>query len=65
MKMTVVMMIMMMMDLTVSGPTCKQLRGHVNGGSHYTAGHHGLWFAEAQVGDLCPVLLVQLEQSRH
>lgn len=43
-----------------SGRTGEQLRGHVDGGAHDTARHHGLWFTEAQVGDLRPVLLVQL-----
>lgn len=39
--------------------SCKELRGHVDGGSYDAAGHHGLWLTEAQVCDLGPVLLVQ------
>lgn len=50
--------------LSLTGPTCEQLGGHVDGGPHDAAGHHGLRFAEAQVGDLGPVPLVQLEQNR-
>lgn len=46
-----------------SGRTGKQLRGHVNGGPDDAARHHGLWFTEAQVSDLRPVLLVQLEKE--
>lgn len=46
---------------TVGECTCKQLWSHVNGCSNDTARHHGLWFTEAQVSDLCPVLFIQLE----
>ena len=40
--------------------TGEQLRGHVDGGPHDAARHHGLRLAEAQVCDLGPVLFVQL-----
>lgn len=44
--------------------TCKQLWSHVDGSSYYAARHHGFWFTEAQVGDLCPILFVQLEKAK-
>ena len=44
--------------------TGEQLRGHVDGGAHDAAGHHGLGLAEAQVCDLRPVLFVQLGGER-
>lgn len=53
-----------MMDLmTARTRTCKELWSHVDGGSNDAAGHHGLWFAEAQIGDLCTILFVQLEKE--
>lgn len=36
----------------------------MDGSSYYAARHHGLWFTEAQVGDLCPILFVQLEKAK-
>lgn len=47
----------------LSNRTCKQLWSHVDGGPNNATRHHGLWFTEAQVGDLCTVLLVQLEKK--
>lgn len=47
-----------------SDGTRKQLRCHVDGSSDNAAGHHGLWFTEAQVCDFGPVLLVQLRCER-
>lgn len=49
--------------VTAQWRTCEQLWSHVDGRSNDAAGHHGLWFTEAQVCDLCTILLVQLEEE--
>lgn len=42
--------------------TCEELRSHVDGRPDDAAGHHGLGLTKAQVGDLGPVLFVQLHR---